>query len=209
MFDALLFDLDGTLIDTESLALQAGMLAFAQLGHPVAHEFMHSLVGRDQPTSRQIIAEAMPLVDQGALHPIWQAEYLAAMETGLPLKPGAARLVAARLLPMAIVTSSGRHEAHRKLGVAGIGAAFAHVITLDDVEAAKPAPDPYLLAAARMGVAPARCLVFEDSEAGAEAAFRAGCRVVQVPDVVPSSGRWAHHLARDLIEGARSAGLMI
>lgn len=209
MFDAILFDLDGTLIDTESLALRAGMQAFARLGHPVEHAFLHRLVGRDQPTSRQIIAAAMPQVDQDALHPIWQAEFLAAMAGGLPLKPGAARLVAARLRPMAIVTSSGRLEAHRKLGLAGLADAFAHVITLDDVRAPKPAPEPYLLAAARMGVAPARCLAFVDSEAGAEAAFRAGCRVVQVPDLVPSAGRWAHHLAPGLIEGARSAGLAV
>jgi beta-phosphoglucomutase-like phosphatase (HAD superfamily) len=83
------------------------------------------------------------------------------------------------------------------------------VITLDDVTAAKPAPDPYLLAANKLGVAPARCLVFEDSEAGAEAAHRAGCRVVQVPDVVPSEGRWAHHLAPSLLEGALAAGLKL
>jgi beta-phosphoglucomutase-like phosphatase (HAD superfamily) len=49
--------------------------------------------------------------------------------------------------------------------------------------------------------------VFEDSETGAEAAYRAGCTVVQVPDVVPSEGRWAHHLAPDLLTGARMAGL--
>ena len=209
MFDAILFDLDGTLIDTESLALAAGLAAFASLGHPVTEAFLHQLVGKDLPTAGQIIAAKLPDLDHSALHPIWQGGFLAAMEKGLPLKSGVDLMLAARLLPMAIVTSSGRAEAHHKLAVAGIAQAFAHVITLDDVTRAKPSPEPYLLAAARMGVQPSRCLVFEDSETGAEAAFRAGCCVVQVPDVVPSEGRWAHHLAQDMIAGARLAGLVI
>lgn len=210
MFDAILFDLDGTLVDTESLALVAGLAAFAEVGHPVDLDFMHRLVGVDLPTAGRIIAEALPALDQSRLHPIWQTAFVAAIdESGLPLKPGAAELLALRLKPMAIVTSSARREAHLKLKKAGIDHHFRVVITVDDVTAPKPAPDPYLLAAERLGVSPARCLAFEDSETGAEAAHRAGCVVVQVPDVVPSQGRWAHHLAEDLIAGARAAGLHI
>ena len=208
MFDAILFDLDGTLIDTESLALAAGMAAFTALGHPVDEAFMHSLVGVDLPSAGRRIAAAHPALDTAALNSLWQQGFQAAMANGLPLKPGVEMLLAARLLPMAIVTSSGRAEAHHKLNLTGIAGAFAHVITVDDVQAAKPAPDPYLLAAARLGVQPSRCLVFEDSETGAESAFRAGCTVVQIPDVVPSTGRWAHHLAVDLMAGARLAGLI-
>ncbi len=210
MFDAILFDLDGTLIDTESLALAAGIAAFAGLGHPVTEAFLHSLVGVDLPTGARLIRESYPAVDQDLLHPVWQRGFLAAMERdGLAMKPGALDLLSARLRPMALVTSSGRIEAHRKLALVGIADHFDVVITLDDVSAPKPAPAPYLLAAERLGVDPARCLVFEDSETGAEAAHRAGCFVVQVPDVVPSKGRWAHHLADDLIAGARLAGLVV
>mgnify|MGYP006173015307 CR=1 FL=1 len=106
------------------------------------------------------------------------------------------------------VTSTGREGAHHKLGLAGIAHHFRTVVTFDDVRHPKPAPEPYLLAARLLGVSPARCLVFEDSEAGAEAAHRAGCVVVQVPDVVQASGRWAHHVAPDLMSGARRAGLL-
>lgn len=208
MFDAILFDLDGTLIDTESLALAAGMEAFAALGHPVTEAFMHGLVGKDMPTAGRIIAQNHPALDLGALDAHWARGFDEALSRGLPLKPEVEELLAARLRPMAIVTSSQRREAHRKLGIAGIADAFAHVVTYNDVAAPKPAPEPYLLAAGLMGVDPARCLVFEDSETGAEAAFRAGCRVVQVPDVVPSEGRWAHHLAPSLLDGARMAGIL-
>jgi HAD superfamily hydrolase (TIGR01509 family) len=208
MFDAIFFDLDGTLVDTEVLALAAGIEAFASLGHPVDLDFMHRLVGVDMPTAGRIIGAAHPQLDQSKLHPIWDASFQAAMaQDGLMLKPGATELLSARLYPMALVTSSGRRGAHHKLVKAGIADYFDLVITVDDVTAPKPAPAPYLLAAERMGVNPARCLVFEDSETGAEAAHRAGCIVVQVPDVVPSTGRWAHHLAEDLISGARAAGL--
>lgn len=209
MFDAILFDLDGTLIDTESLAMSAGMTAFAALGHPVDEAFMHRLVGVDLPSAARMIETALPLLDTSALHHLWQQGFQAGMADGLPLKPGVEILLSARLRPMAIVTSSGRKEAHHKLNLTGIAAAFVHVITVDDVQSAKPSPDPYLLAAERMGVSPARCLVFEDSETGAESAHRAGCHVVQVPDVVPSQGRWAHHLATDLLSGARAVGLII
>jgi beta-phosphoglucomutase-like phosphatase (HAD superfamily) len=208
MYDALLFDLDGTLIDTESIALETGIAAFAAAGHPVDESFMHRLVGRDEPTAASIIRAAIPGADLDTINRSWRAAFAAGVDRGLTLKPGAAELLALARQPLAIVTSTGRAGAHRKLGIAGIAGSFAHVVTLDDVTAPKPAPDPYLLAASLFGFAPGRCLVFEDSEAGAEAAHRAGCVVVQVPDVVPSEGRWAHHLAPDLLTGARMAGLI-
>ncbi|MDM7933251.1 HAD family phosphatase [Tabrizicola sp.] len=208
MYDALFFDLDGTLIDTETIALATGMAAFAAHGHPVDEAFMHGLVGKDEPTAGRLIRAALPDADLDGVHRHWREGFAAGVDRGLDLKPGAADLLAALRQPLAIVTSTGRVGAHRKLAIAGIAEAFTHVVTLDDVTAPKPAPDPYLLAASLFGFAPERCLVFEDSETGAEAAHRAGCTVVQVPDVVPSQGRWAHHLAPDLLTGARMAGLI-
>jgi HAD superfamily hydrolase (TIGR01509 family) len=210
LYDALLFDLDGTLIDTETLAVAAGLAAFAHLGQPVDETFLHSLVGVDGPSSGPIIRAHRPQVDLSALLSHWHQGFEDAMQTrGLALKPGVTELLslAPTHLPRALVTSSGREGAHAKLTRAGLHRSFAHVVTVDDVTHAKPNPAPYLLAARLLGVDPARCLVFEDSETGAEAAHRAGCVVVQVPDVVPSEGRWAHHLAPDLLSGARAARL--
>lgn len=209
MYDALLFDLDGTLIDTERLAIASGLAAFADAGFPVDLSFMHSLVGIDGPSSARLIKGHRPDIDVAILDECWRREFRAAIDLGLELKPGVHELFAQTLhFPKAIVTSSSRREAHNKLGLVGLSEAFAHVVTVDDVTRPKPAPEPYLIAAELLGVSPARCLVFEDSEAGSEAAHRAGCIVVQVPDVVPSQGRWAHHLADDLLAGARAAGLI-
>lgn len=209
MYDALLFDLDGTLIDTESLAIISGLAAFAGAGFPVTEGFMHSLIGTDEPTAATRIRLHLPAVDLASVNGLWSAGFQALMEQGLELKPGVRALLdSLSHLPRALVTSSGRVSAYHKLGLVGLGGDFAAVVTLEDVTRPKPAPDPYLLAAEWLGVAPARCLVFEDSEPGAEAAHRAGCTVVQVPDLVAASGQWAHHIAPDLISGARLAGLL-
>ncbi len=208
MIDAILFDLDGTLIDTESVAMAAGKAAFAALGHDVPVTFLHELVGVDLPTAGMKIQFAYPQIDLGQLNQHWRDGFESAIALDLPMKQGAVALLQMALRPMAIVTSSDRLAAHQKLRMAQIDHHFDHVITVDDVKMAKPAPEPYLLAAQRMGVDPARCLVFEDSETGAEAAHRAGCIVVQVPDLAPSQGRWAHHLADDLLAGAKHYGLI-
>lgn len=210
MYDALLFDLDGTLIDTESLALRTGLAAFAEAGHPVGPDLLHRLVGRDEPSSVAILRAALPATaDLPRIRDIWNRGFSDAIAQGLPLKPGVTELLAATAgQRRAIVTSTRRAGAHQKLQIAGLAPQFELVISLDDVAAAKPAPDPYLLAAERLGLSPARCLVFEDSDTGAESARRAGCTVVQIPDVGEISGRFAHHLADDLLSGARMAGLL-
>jgi len=207
-FDAVIFDLDGTLIDTESLSLAAGLDAFASLGAAVEVEFLHCLIGKDRPACARLIGAHRPDLDLVALNTHWRAGFDQRIASGLTAKPGALALVAALRLPLAVVTSSDRDGAIWKLARAGLATAFGHVITLDDVTCAKPAPEPYLLAATRMAVTPARCVAFEDSEAGAEAAQAAGMVVVQVPDLLPTTGRFAHHVVPDLLSGARLVGLI-
>lgn len=208
MFDAVIFDLDGTLIDTERLATDTGIAAFAALGHEVGADFLHDLAGIDRPSSARLIARAFPGLDLDALDRHWRQGFEAGVDDGLDLKPHVMELLDAIGVPRALVTSSHRNECARKLAVTGLDRFFAPVVTYEDVTAPKPAPEPYLLAARILDVAPARCLVFEDSDTGAEAAHRAGMVVVQVPDLRPTEGRFAHHVAPDLMAGARLAGLL-
>ncbi len=208
MYDAVIFDLDGTLIDTETPALAAGLEAFAELDHPVEAEFLHQLVGKDLPSSAAIIQRHRPLIDFDLLNTLWRARFDARIAEGLPLKAGVADLLAVLTHPRAIATSSSRAGAWRKLALVGLETSFAHVITLDDVSLPKPAPEPFLLAAQRLGVDPARCVAFEDSETGAASAHAAGMCVVQVPDFLATDGRFARHVAPDILTGARLVGLI-
>lgn len=211
MYDAVIFDLDGTLIDTEALAIPAGVEALATLGHTVSEDFLHSLVGIDDATGVALLSEHLgaPLTRE-EVNAAWDAAMASRMSGGIPLKPGATDLldlVDALGLPKAIATSSRHPQAYIKLDHAGLSARFPHVVTFDCVASAKPAPDPYLRAAGLLGADPARCLAFEDSDTGARSAQAAGMKVVQVPDLLPASGGHAHYIARDLADGAAWAGL--
>lgn len=208
MFDAVIFDLDGTLLDTESLTQAAGILAFADCGVAVDPAFLHGLIGRDDVTGAGIIRARFPALDFDVFTQAWKRRVIEHYSAGIPLKPGTHDLLGAITLPIALATSSTRVQLDFKLGVTDIAPYFRHFVTFDDVKQAKPAPDPFLLAASLLGVDPARCVAFEDSEAGAEAAHRAGMTVVQVPDINPASGRFAHLVAPDLLTGAREIGLL-
>ena len=211
-FDAVVFDLDGTLIDTESLCNAAGAEACARLGFPVSLEFFEGLAGIDDRTRARLIEEhtGRP-VEYRAFLAEWDRLCTLRFQQGIPLKPGAVELLdrlSAAGLPLALATSSREGPAREKFEGAGLLPLFRTVVTFDDVAAPKPAPDPYLLAAERLGVEPRRCLAFEDSETGARSAQAAGLTVVQVPDLHPTKGAHAHIVASSLLEGAALAGLL-
>jgi beta-phosphoglucomutase-like phosphatase (HAD superfamily) len=88
---------------------------------------------------------------------------------------------------MAVATSSRSPHALSHLGTAGLLELFDTIVTRDDVTNPKPDPEPYLLAASRLGIAPAACLAIEDSHAGVRAAHGAGMQTIMVPDLLPPS----------------------
>lgn len=211
-FGAIIFDLDGTLLDSEAAAMRAGTLAFQDLGVTVDEAFMHGMIGKDYATGARIIKARFGDLDTDRLNTQWMAhsKRLRARD-GVALKPGAVELLAHLMdsgLPMALATSSHHQSAHDKLRMSDLARYFPTVVTRDSVQNGKPAPDPYLLAAKLLGLAPADCLAFEDSDTGAAAAYAAGMQVVQIPDILPTQGRHAHHVADSLLTGARAMGLM-
>lgn len=211
-FAAVIFDLDGTLIGTERLIVQTCIDTLARHGHAVTRDFVVSLVGiaEDEGFAR-LCAHVGGALDAVAFNRDWSAANQAAYAKGIPLMPGVLALLAglqAAGIPVAVATNSTTAGAWRKLRLAGLGAAFAHVVGFDLVPRPKPAPDVFLAAAAALGVAPARCLVFEDSATGVIAARAAGMTVVHVPDVAAAHDSAAHLVAGSLLEGALATGLI-
>ncbi|MBV1937644.1 HAD family phosphatase [Streptomyces sp. BV286] len=185
---AVLLDMDGTLVDTEGFWWDAEVEVFARLGHALDDSWRHVVVGGPMTRSAGFLIEAT-----GARIPL--AELMVLLNDGfedrigrdLPLMPGAARLLAelaAHRIPTALVSASHRRIIDRVLVALG-AQNFALTIAGDEVARTKPFPDPYLLAAAGLGADPARCAVIEDTATGVAAAEAAGCHVVAVPSVAP------------------------
>ena len=207
--DAVIFDLDGTLVDTETLIFHAGEAAFAKHGAVFTRAHFARVVGSDGPTCDRLMAEMFPALDLPRINVDWDAGVRAAYADQIATTHGAPdvlRQLRAMRVPCAVATSSGRKGAARKLSATGLAPFFEVVITAEDVTRRKPAPDPYLLAAERLGVAPGRCLAFEDSAPGATSALAAGMTTVLVPGMSNTTEVAAHHRAENLAEGLRSAG---
>ena len=211
-YAAAIFDLDGTLIGTERILIDTCIQTLASYGHVVTRDFVTSMVGVSEAEGFDRICSHIGMrldpVDFGAT---WSRANQTAYAKGIPLMQGVDILLAdlkSRGIPHAVATNSSTAGALRKLGLAGIGQVFEHVIGFDAVPAPKPAPDVFLAAAALLGADPADCIAFEDSDPGVIAALAAGMTVVHVPDMATPQQTGAHHLAGSILDGARAAGLI-
>lgn len=210
-FAGVIFDLDGTLIGTERLIVDTCLQTLTDFGHPVSRDFLTTLVGLSEVEGFvRICAHIGVALDAKTFNAAWSRANQAAYANGIPLMPGVAELLA-RLktagIPVAVATNSSTAGAWRKLRLAGLADAFVHVVGYDAVPNAKPAPDVFLAAAALLGVPPAACLAFEDSDPGVIAALAAGMTVVHVPDMAVPTQHGAHVRAASLLDGAMAAGV--
>ena len=197
---AVLFDMDGTLVDSEKLWEVALQVLYSRLGGELTPAVREATVGGSAESLMQIIYTDLgldPDADEMAAHSDWLHDYTADLfDGGLPWCDGARELLdtlADSAVPMALVTNTRRALTERALDSIGRHY-FAASVCGDEVVRAKPAPDPYQRAAALLGFDPAQCLAVEDSVTGAASAENAGCPVLVVPnDVeVPDSARRRH-----------------
>lgn len=204
-FSGVLLDMDGLLLDTERLELEAGPAVLAAMGYHLPAEFFMTTIGVDRLKAIKMIeAEIGEPLDASALNAALDRALKDLVEHGVPLRPGAVAFLDALdevKIPRAIATNSMTVQAEWKLERAGLRDRFDAIVGVDQVVQGKPAPDVYLEAAHRLGLAPSQCVALDDSDLGVQAAVAAGVMtVIQVPDLLPSVELKAHHQAMDLAE---------
>ncbi|QNN47661.1 HAD family phosphatase [Thermomonas brevis] len=185
--EAVLFDMDGLMLDSERAINACMAQAARELGHDVPDTLWLRMIGGGEGLCRRLLAGHIGDAAGVALLAHAEVLYDAVADAGIDHRPGVVALLEwliARGMPRAVATSTRRPLAMRKLAAAGLLPYFDAVCTSSDVQRPKPAPDVYLLAASTLGVAPALCLVLEDSPTGVRAALAAGMTPVQVPDLL-------------------------
>lgn len=184
-FAGYIFDLDGTLLDTMPLHFQAWDAAMraAGLPHALDEDYFYALGGTPTRRVAELFGERYGLkLDPDAVFHHKEtlfSELQSQVRLIEPVVAFARRAGATR--PVAVASGGPRLIVRRSLEVTGLAELFRVVVTADDVVHGKPAPDMFLLAARLLGVAPERCLVFEDAELGIQGALAAGMEVVRVP----------------------------
>lgn len=187
-----LFDMDGTLVDSEKVWEVALHELAARLGGTLSAEARARMVGTNMSVSMEILHRDIgrPELDQGESVAWLETRMGELFAAGMIWKPGARELLAAVRaagVPAALVTATRRRLVETALETIG-RAYFAAVVCGDDTEETKPHPQPYLTAAALLGVPPSRTVAIEDSPTGIESARSAGCVVLGVPSEVDLTG---------------------
>ncbi len=206
---AVVFDLDGLMLDTEPGYKAAWQRAAADLGYQLRDSLYHTLIGRSEPDSEAELTTAFGK-DFSILEfrSRWTAHWRAQVEEkSIPTKEGLLELLGLleeQHTPFAVATSSDQEKAAFSLHCAGLDHRIPIVISADQVARGKPAPDIFLAAARRLDVDPRECVALEDSDAGVESAVRAGMTALMIPDLQHPSGA-AVQLAFRVLHSLREA----
>jgi HAD superfamily hydrolase (TIGR01509 family) len=184
---AVIFDMDGLMLDSERAIIGCLADASRELGHDLPEVLWLAMVGHSEAVCRHLLDEAVGETQRDLILQRSHVLYDAVVAAGVPHRPGILAMLdvlQVRGIPRAVATSTRRPLALKKLEASGLLPRFDAVCTSSDVEHPKPAPDVYLLAALTLGVDPAQCLVLEDSPTGVRAALAAGMYPIQIPDLL-------------------------
>lgn len=194
VFDAVCWDHDGLLVDTEHLFYTATREVFAECGASLTPQCW-STEYLSKGTGTAAIAVALGVSDSQTDEVVAERNrrYREALRAELPLRPGVAETLRTlvQVLPLALVTGSRREEIELVHGRTDFLKFFRVVVTRHDYQSAKPAPDAYREAARRLGVEAGRCLAVEDSERGLAAAVAAGMKCIAVPNYLTANQSFA------------------
>ncbi len=206
--EAILFDMDGLILDSERVYDRAMAEAGKSLGYLLGECFLQRTRGVNAGLFNRMIYEEFgkefPLAEFRSTYREILWEIL--QKEGLEIKPGFQELhryLAKNHLQYCLATSTNRQMTEKLLHIAGIGDIFHSIICGDEVKLGKPHPEIYQKAAALLHVRPAECLVLEDSVNGIKAGHAAGCRVIMVPDLTEPSEevkRLCERICEDLFE---------
>ena len=190
MIEAVIFDMDGLMFDTETLNMNAWITAAAKHGYVMTEEMVHAHIGANVHfTRRLMMGHFGPEFDFDTVRADRIAVAFEEIErSGVPVKPGLPELLRwlkGRRVKTAMATSSERRFVDFYRDHTGLDHAFDAVISGEMVTRSKPEPDIFLKAASELGAAPANCMVLEDSYNGIRAAHAAGMIPVMVPDLLP------------------------
>ncbi|WP_052746692.1 HAD family hydrolase [Janthinobacterium sp. B9-8] len=193
---AALFDMDGLMLDTESIGIECWTSAATTLGVDMPRAVLIGMIGMHSSKTDVYLLEHLgshaPIAElRAACH----ALYMERTQEPIAHRPGLSDILdwlEAQHIPKAVCTSTRRSIAEHHLRAAGLWSRFEFAICGDEVTHPKPAPEIYQKAAAAFNLPPASCIVLEDSDFGVQAAHQAGCKVIMIPDLRPPS---AHSVA--------------